>query len=138
MTIELEYVINPAWCNDAHTAINMSAKFSHQDVFVPFTATLDDTEAHGRITFARVASGEFGDIAPYIPPTPLEVASRDNPIKRQRELAHASAKAQHWDMMGNTTQATAWRSYYQQLYALTQAPDWPLVEQWPTAPELVE
>lgn len=63
-------------------------------------------------------------------PTLLEVANRDNPIKRQREPTHA----QHWDMMGNTTQA-AWRNYYRGLYALEQAPGWPLVEQWPEAPQ---
>lgn len=46
----------------------------------------------------------------------------------------AIRQAQHFDMMGNADQAAAWRSYYRELHALEQAPEWPLVEQWPAAP----
>lgn len=51
------------------------------------------------------------------------------------EKACATAQAQHWDMMGDAEQAAAWRSYYRELYTLELAPDWPLVAQWPEAPQ---
>ena len=32
---------------------------------VPFTASPNDSEAHGREVFQRIINGEFGAIAPY-------------------------------------------------------------------------
>ena len=55
---------------------------------------------------------------------------------RARMMAKATAQAQHFDMMDELSQASAWRSYYRELHALAQASDWPLVTQWPTAPAL--
>lgn len=50
----------------------------------------------------------------------------------------ATAQAHHWDMMGDATQAAAWRSYYRELFALEQAPGWPILGQWPTPPDGAE
>lgn len=59
-------------------------------------------------------------------------------VSKQLRTAKNTAirQAQHFDMMGEPEQADAWRGYYRELNALEQAPEWPLVEQWPTAPEL--
>lgn len=36
--------------------------------WIPFMASPDDCEAHGRELYARAIAGEFGDIAPYVAP----------------------------------------------------------------------
>lgn len=56
--------------------------------------------------------------------------------RRARMMVNATVQTQHFTMMGDTAQADAWRAHYQALYALEQLPEWPLVEQWPVAPEL--
>ena len=38
---------------------------------MPFTATPDDSEAHGRELFERALAGEFGEIAEYVEPGPV-------------------------------------------------------------------
>lgn len=39
--------------------------------WIPFTASSEDCEAHGRAIHARIVSGEAGEIAAYIPPEPI-------------------------------------------------------------------
>lgn len=58
---------NPRWANAAHTAVDLLV---NHEAFgeIPFTATPDDPEPHGRDFHARAVSGEFGAIADYIPP----------------------------------------------------------------------
>ncbi|MNG07263.1 hypothetical protein D3C84_905550 [compost metagenome] len=114
----------------------MIVQFEHLAEPVPFTASPDDVEPHGRWLFALARDGVFGPVAEYVPPTPLEVAARDNPPARRRSMELATKQAQHFNMMGEPEQAAAWRGYYRELHALEQAPEWPQVEQWPTAPTL--
>lgn len=136
----------------AETLVDMLIKVEHLPEPVPFTANPADVREYGRQLYAMAISGEWaatntvtftsealaavsGQVAPtYIPPAPMEIAVQENPIKRQQQMKYASAQATHFDMMGDPTQAAAWRGYYRELYALEQAPDWPLVEQWPSAP----
>lgn len=37
---------------------------------IPFTASPQDVEAHGREIFKRIVAGEFGPVADYVPPPP--------------------------------------------------------------------
>lgn len=134
MQINLVNATQPKWINAEHTLLDLLVKFEHLPDMVAFTASPDDIEPHGRFIFERAAAGEFGEVAEYIPPTELEIASRDNPPLRSKQLRQAAEQVTHWDMMGDPTQAAAWRSYYCELYALEQVPDWPLVAQWPTPP----
>ncbi len=122
------------WDNAEHDSATAIATFADSGISLPFTAFKDDVEAHGRWLFAMIRDGEFGPVAEYIPPTELEVAAHNNPKERQQELTHATAQAQHWDMMGDVHQADAYRRYYQALYALDADPDWPLIVAWPQPP----
>lgn len=84
---------------------------------------------------ADVLSDEWYEVSSDETGLPADqVAAADNINQRQRELTRATTQAQHWEMMGDPSQATAWREYYQALYALESAPEWPLVAQWPAAP----
>jgi hypothetical protein len=57
-----EYVLNPKWVDADHTCIDMVVKFAHLEVEVPFTASLNDTEEHGRLIFAKALEGSYGEI----------------------------------------------------------------------------
>lgn len=122
------------WDNAEHDSATAIATFADSGVSLPFTAFKDDIEAHGRWLFAMIRDGEFGPVAEYIPPTALEVAARDSPKTRQQALADAIAQARHCEMMCDWDKAQEWRTYYQQLYTLEDAPEWPQVAQWPAPP----
>lgn len=134
--IEVEWARDPYFPTESWDRVNLTVKFTHLDEAVMFTADSGDSMAHGGEIHARALAGEYGEVAEFIPPTPAEVAARDNPPLRTSKMAEAVDRATHWDMMGDATQAASWRSYYRELYVLEQAPEWPLVEQWPAAPEL--
>ncbi|MNH26044.1 hypothetical protein D3C79_860730 [compost metagenome] len=46
----------------------------------------------------------------------------------------AISQAQHQEMMGNPAMTAAWKTYYQQVYALDASSDWPIVAEWPEVP----
>jgi len=59
---------NPVYANEEQTAINLEVVFEEINELLPFTATSYDTEAHGVDIYNRAKTGEFGEIAPYVPP----------------------------------------------------------------------
>ncbi|MNG09979.1 hypothetical protein D3C84_934240 [compost metagenome] len=91
-------------------------------------------EAHGRWLFALGRANEFGPVAEYVPPTPLEMAILHNAPARTNAMALATDQARHCEMMCDWDKAQEWRTYYQQLYTLEDAPEWPQVAQWPAPP----
>lgn len=58
---------NPQWANAERTLIDVEIQ---HPVFgwIPFTASPEDVEAHGRELFAMLAAGEGGPVADYVPP----------------------------------------------------------------------
>lgn len=70
----LTSVIAPVWVNAEHTAINCNITTSQfGDEVLPFTASQNDVEAHGRAIFADLAAGVYGPIAEYVaPPEPVQ------------------------------------------------------------------
>ena len=66
--MKVNRVINPVWSNAEKTAIELTVKFSHLDFEVPFTASPDDAESHGRALFSAAVAGDFGEVAPYVAP----------------------------------------------------------------------
>ncbi|MDR3300885.1 MAG: hypothetical protein LBU43_13065 [Candidatus Accumulibacter sp.] len=55
--------------------------------FIPFTASLDDTEELGRTLFANAQAGEYGEIAPYVPPPKPPTVIPARVTMRQARLA---------------------------------------------------
>ncbi len=68
----LTSVSNPRWSNAEHTMIDCEITTSQfGDEVLPFTASPNDSEAHGRSIFADLVAGVYGPIAEYIaPPEP--------------------------------------------------------------------
>ncbi len=67
---------NPQWVDAEHTLITLEVRFnddSGEPMFdgdwLPFTASPDDVEEHGRLVFEMAARGDFGAVAAYVPPT---------------------------------------------------------------------
>ncbi len=60
-------VRNPRYANADKTLIDVEIL---HPVFgwIPFTASPEDVEAHGRELFAMLAAGEGGTVADYVPP----------------------------------------------------------------------
>lgn len=58
-------VTAPKWANSEHTLINCTITHDQFGV-IPFSASPDDVEAHGREIFADALAGKFGVIAEYV------------------------------------------------------------------------
>lgn len=71
MQATLKSVSNPRWANAEQTSIDCEIVTSQfGDEILPFTASQNDVEAHGRAIFADIVSGKYGPISAYIPPPP--------------------------------------------------------------------
>lgn len=60
---------NPRWADEAHTMIDCvitTSQFGEESL--PFTASANDVEEHGRAIFADIVAGNYGSIAEYLPP----------------------------------------------------------------------
>jgi hypothetical protein len=63
----IENAFDPIFRNAEGTIIDCTVVFRGHPA-MPFTATPDDSAAHGRELYAKLIGGEFGPIAPYVPP----------------------------------------------------------------------
>lgn len=70
MPLTIQSCANPKWNDAALTSIHCTVKFAERPAPLDFVAMASDAESHGKDLFARLKSGEFGAIAPYVPPTP--------------------------------------------------------------------
>lgn len=78
---------SPQYGNDTDTAINLIVDFDGIGQ-IPFTASPDDTEQHGRDLFARAVAGEFGAIsAKPAKPLPEAKAEKLVEIEAARDVA---------------------------------------------------
>lgn len=82
-------VRNPTY-NDRGT-IDVLVVFPWLDQEVPFTATPDDSEAHGRELYVRAISGEFGPVAPYVAPPVVDTPPvAVDPVEKLRAFLSAN------------------------------------------------
>jgi hypothetical protein len=74
MQSTLTFLTNPRWSNAEQTTINCEITTSQfGDEVLPFTASQNDFEAHGRAIFQDIASGKYGPIGEYVaPPEPKQ------------------------------------------------------------------
>ena len=64
----LKYAKDPIWNSDDGQQIHLTVRFEEINEDLPFNATSYDCEPHGVDLFNRAKAGEFGEIAPYVPP----------------------------------------------------------------------
>lgn len=63
---------NPEYANSDKSVINLIVDFKVEGE-LPFSASPDDSEPHGRELFALAEAGEFGEVAEYVAPPPLYI-----------------------------------------------------------------
>ena len=120
---------NPSWANQAQTAIDLDLTLGNGDSF-RFTASGQDSEAHGRALWDAAIAGEFGPIAPYEPPKPtaegqqavinarlLAVSGMIAPLEDARELDIATET--------ELARLTELKRYRVELSRLPLSEDWP-------------
>jgi len=77
MQSQLTSLKTPRWANPEKTQIDCEITTSQfGDEVLPFTASINDVEQHGRDIFNAIVSGEYGIIADYIPPPVVEIIPR--------------------------------------------------------------
>ena len=63
----LTSLTNPRWANAEQTMINCEITTSQfGDEILPFTASANDVESHGRAIFADIVAGKYGPIAEFM------------------------------------------------------------------------
>jgi hypothetical protein len=67
----LQYAKDPIWNDGTSTAVLLTVKWEEFAEEMPFSACSFDTEPHGVDLYNRAVAGEFGEILPYVWPTPL-------------------------------------------------------------------
>jgi hypothetical protein len=135
MKINLKSASNPKWVDEAHTSINLTVNFEEIGQDVPFHATPDDTEEHGRDIYARAIAGEFGVIAEWTPPTTDELSQQAR-WKRDallQEVDSIVGNPLRWASFSQTQQ-TAWANYRQALLDVPQQPGFPNTINWSNKP----
>lgn len=77
---------NMKWANAEQTVIN--CEINHPDYgWIPFTASPNDPEEHGRNIHAACLAGEHGAVAAYAPPPPPPAVIPAEVTMRQARLA---------------------------------------------------
>lgn len=76
--------------------------------WIPFTASPDDIEQHGRDLYARAIAGDFGPIAPYVapPPEPEPVPQVVTRAQGKAALIQAGLWQDVLDYVGSITDPT--------------------------------
>ena len=70
MQAALTSLKNPQWANAQKTMIDCVITTSQLgEELLPFTASKNDVEAHGRQIFEDLVAGKYGAIAEYVAPT---------------------------------------------------------------------
>lgn len=64
--MKITNITNPAWANAEHTMVNATVTHSEFGE-IPFSASQNDVEEHGRAIFADAVAGKFGPIGEYVP-----------------------------------------------------------------------
>jgi hypothetical protein len=128
--MQLEYAKDPRWADAEHTMID--CEIYHPTFgWIPFTASPDDVEAHGREVFAALSKG---DVAEYVPPPPPTIEELAAAARSQRNTLLA---ATDWTQAADVPQATKdkWAPYRQALRDVTEQSGFPSDIQWPAKPE---
>jgi hypothetical protein len=66
--LTVQYAKDPVWNDVTEDEIFLIVKFVEFNDEVPFTATTFDPMPYGVDLYNRAVAGEFGPIAPYVPP----------------------------------------------------------------------
>ena len=137
MKRNLKYANNPKWVDQAHTSIELTVRFEEIDEDLPFHATPNDVEEHGRDIYKRAKDGEFGVIAEWTPPTTEQLAAKARGQRDELlfEVDSIVGNPLRWASFSAEEQQ-AWADYRQALLDVPQQAGFPNTINWPTKPTL--
>jgi hypothetical protein len=69
-----ENVKNQIYTNDIGDSINCDVLFQGSTDYIPYNATSYDPEPYGVELYNQLVAGDWGPVAPYVPPPPQEYA----------------------------------------------------------------
>ena len=120
---------NAVWANAEQTAIDCEIEHPRLG-WIPFTASSDDVEEHGREVFAALSKGNVAEYVPPPPPTTEELAVA------ARAERNALLAATDWTQAADVPQATKdlWAPYRQALRDVPEQSGFPTDIQWPVKP----
>jgi hypothetical protein len=140
-------VANPQWANAEKTMIQCMVTFPYHSLGytapMPFTADSRDSETHGQALFHRLASGEFGTIGNYQPPSDDLLDGKAQSIVADALVRTQLRVDQHRDELeagGETTltaaQFSTLQNYRADLRNIKKQAGYPKVINWPDEPAL--
>lgn len=135
--MQLEYAKNPVWANAEHTMIDLTVRFAEIPEDLPFTASPNDVEAHGRAIFAAAVAGEYGPVAEYLPPP---APTSEQLAEQARALRDQLLTESDWTQLPDARAAMGveksaeWDAYRQLLRDVPQQQGFPNEVEWPIKP----
>lgn len=132
--MKVEYAKNPIWANSENTVINLTVKFYEFNEELPFSASPQDCEAHGREIYQNAIAGEYGVVLSYVPPpspTTEELALQ------ARQRRNSLLGMTDWTQAADVPQAIKdiYTPYRQLLRDVPLQSGFPLQIVWPVKPE---
>lgn len=127
--MNLEIFKNSRWANVERTAIDCEIEHP-QYGWIPFTASPNDVEQHGREIFAQLSQGVIADYVPPPAPTTEQIAAAVR-AERDRLLSVTD-----WTQAADVPQATKdlFAPYRQALRDVPQQSGFPQTIIWPVKP----
>lgn len=102
---------------NAAGTIDLIVKFPWLDVEVPFSASQNDTEQHGRDLYVATLAGEFGPIAPYVaPPIVAQIPKSCTSLQFMDRFTEAEQLA----IVSATMSVPAVKLWYDRMIAATE------------------
>lgn len=117
-------VKNLSYANEDKTLITCDVKFELFSDYIPFAASPDDTEGHGRSIYNECIAGNYGNIGDYTSPVIDYILLAE--YRRESLLSSASDKIKDWrtelelGVISNDdkSQLVEWMSYIKELKSL--------------------
>ena len=117
--------------------VAIDCEINHPDYgWIPFTASPDDCEEHGRVLFSEIETK--GGVAPYEPPPPPSDEELADEARTERNQLLADSD---WTQLPDARnamgadKAAEWDTYRQALRDITEQEGFPREIEWPIKPE---
>lgn len=136
--LTIQYAKDPVYVNAEGTFINLIVKFEEFADEMPFGATPTDPEEYGRELYANAKAGQYGEVAPYVPPVPTAEQNKKTAISKLQATDWAATVDIANPEYSNPylTNQDAFLSYRSQIreYAINPIPGFIT---WPTEPTAI-
>jgi hypothetical protein len=76
----VEYAKNLVYSSEDGSTIDCIIKFDTVAQELPFTASINDVEEHGRAIYQSCIDGVWGAISPYVPPPEKAPVATTDPV----------------------------------------------------------